>query len=671
MKMTKKMSSLVRAGFAQYLGKSHQGNRDLYQQFGYPQLVSVTELSAMYKRNDIANRIIKAFPQATWRDAPIIRDDAGSSPEKGTDEFSPFVASVDSLFRKMSLFSFLERADRVASIGRFGALVMGFQDGRSFDQPMDGKAKLAYVAPYGETSIQVTKYVEDKASPRFGKPELYTVSQTSLDSMVGTAAPVRSFVVHHSRVIHIAECLEEDEVYGTPRLLPVYNRLKDLEKVVGGGAEVFWLTASRGLAITADPEINLTEEDIQGIKDQADEFQHQLRRYLVAQGVQFETLAPESPDPEPNATVLLDLIAGASGVPKRILLGTERGELASSQDENNFNARIAERRNSFAAPFIAMPLINKLIETGNVEQPQGEYWVEWPKGEEQTPDKVAAQATQISSAISTYVNSPGSEFVVPIAEFREKVLRLDPQSEYETELPEDIDETAVDDPALPVAGGETVQDTALNGAQVTSLKEIVQAVADGSLPAESALHMIMLAFPSVSEEKARAILSPLANFEPKPEPAKAPPPFVNKKTPLYVHRKVKNVSAIHKWAKENGIKGVIDDLHVTLCYSKEPVDWQTAEEGRHSDNLMIDADPHGRFLVNDLGDTTLALTFSHDGLEFRHRELRDAGATHGWDNYVPHITLSYEPQGDLSKVKPYDGAIVLGPEVFKDATESD
>lgn len=65
-----------------------------------------------------------------------------------------------------------------------------------------------------------------------------------------------------------------------------------------------------------------------------------------------------------------------------------------------------------------------------------------------------------------------------------------------------------------------VQQTALNGAQITSLTAIAEAVTAGTLSAESALAIIEVSFP-VNKEQAMAIVGPAAKM-PKPAPA-APP----------------------------------------------------------------------------------------------------------------------------------------------------
>jgi HK97 family phage portal protein len=69
--------------------------------------------------------------------------------------------------------------------------------------------------------------------------------------------------------------------------------------------------------------------------------------------------------------------------------------------------------------------------------------------------------------------------------------------------------------SMAVTGTTSVQETALNGAQIASMVQIVQSVADGMLPAESAIQMMLVAFPGMDETEARSIITPAASFEPR------------------------------------------------------------------------------------------------------------------------------------------------------------
>lgn len=108
--------------------------------------------------------------------------------------------------------------------------------------------------------------------------------------------------------------------------------------------------------------------------------------------------------------------------------------------------------------------------------------------------------------------------------------------ELPSDTPTDVEDTADtgaetgpgEAPVAPDASPQTdsVQNTALNGAQVTSLLEIVQQVTGGLLPIEAARGLIQAAFPALSTEAVNAILDPLEGFKPQqPEtPGQAPAP---------------------------------------------------------------------------------------------------------------------------------------------------
>jgi SPP1 gp7 family putative phage head morphogenesis protein len=73
----------------------------------------------------------------------------------------------------------------------------------------------------------------------------------------------------------------------------------------------------------------------------------------------------------------------------------------------------------------------------------------------------------------------------------------------------------VDDAA--VAGGAAptdVQAAALNGAQIAALQAIVQQVAVNEIPPATAIQMILVAFPTIDEDTAIAIINPAAGFSP-------------------------------------------------------------------------------------------------------------------------------------------------------------
>lgn len=139
---------------------------------------------------------------------------------------------------------------------------------------------------------------------------------------------------------------------------------------------------------------------------------------------------------------------------------------------------------------------------------------------------------------------------------------------------------------------------------------------------------------------------------------------------LYVSRKVKNASEILKWAKAQGFKKTLtaDDLHVTIAFSKTPVDWMKTGQS-WDDELTVPAG--GARIVEPLGPKgAVVLLFNSSALAWRHQDIRRAGASWDWPDYQPHITITYDGKDvDLSQVEPYRGEIVLGPEIFQEVVE--
>lgn len=141
--------------------------------------------------------------------------------------------------------------------------------------------------------------------------------------------------------------------------------------------------------------------------------------------------------------------------------------------------------------------------------------------------------------------------------------------------------------------------------------------------------------------------------------------------PLYVQRKVTNGADILAWAKAQGFDTTVpaDDLHVTVAYSRQALDWMKVggDWGSRQDGGLTVA-PGGARLVEPLGsEGAVVLLFNSSELAWRHMQIREAGASWDYEEYQPHVTITYAAGDlDLSKVEPYRGKIEFGPEIFED-----
>ncbi len=169
----------------------------------------------------------------------------------------------------------------------------------------------------------------------------------------------------------------------------------------------------------------------------------------------------------------------------------------------------------------------------------------------------------------------------------------------------------------------------------------------------------------MSEEDWRGLLDGLLKFFAEESRESEHAADAEPKT-LYVHRKVLNPTAILEWARAAGFKSTLppDDLHVTVAYSKTPVDW--GKFAPEPDDLANEEGAPGR-AVERLGadGEAVVLRFSSPSLEDRWKAFVDGGASWDYPEYRPHLTISYDAGDvDVNQVEPYAGEIQLGPEVF-------
>jgi phage-related protein (TIGR01555 family) len=143
---------------------------------------------------------------------------------------------------------------------------------------------------------------------------------------------------------------------------------------------------------------------------------------------------------------------------------------------------------------------------------------------------------------------------------------------------------------------------------------------------------------------------------------------------LYVSRKLLNGAEFIKWAKGQGFATTVpaDELHVTVLFSRTPVDWMKMGSGWDQDadgKLKVPAG--GARLVEKLGDKgAVVLLFASSALSWRHEDMVRNGASHDFDEYQPHVTITYEGSDvDLAKVEPYRGELVFGPEIFAEVVD--
>lgn len=423
---------LSRATLMSRMGQQYDDSRKIYQALGYKLVLTYEDYAAYYERNEMAKAIINRPVETTWRgEFGVIEsdDEDETALEKAWKELNDLIP----------LKQAFTRLDKLSSLGQYGVLFLGFDDAKNSQmfatpvQPGSGR-KLLYVKPYGQGNAAITTYDTNTGSERYGLPLIYTLN--IVDASGTTSSTVQA---HFSRIIHVPGEVLESEYLGTPALQVVFNRLMDLEKLVGGSAEMFWRGARPGYQGKVDPDFTMTTEAEGDLKDQIDEYEHNLRRILVNSGVDLQSLAMQVADPKSHVDIQIQMISAVTGIPKRILTGSELGELASSEDKTNWLSLITSRRSEYAELQIVKPFVDRMIKF-NAFPPAGEagYNVQWEDLFAQSDKEQAEVGRTRSESLRNYTLSPTAESVVPADAFYRFFLGFDEdQIELITQLKEE------------------------------------------------------------------------------------------------------------------------------------------------------------------------------------------------------------------------------------------
>lgn len=436
---------MQRLAIATLAGIQFGGKRDLYAVFGYKREPRFADYFTKYVRQDVASRIIDAPVMATWREPPLVEGSSG------------FNSKWESLVREHDIWNSLERVDRLAGIGEFGNILVGYDDGLDLAEPARPGSQILFMQPFSQSSVTITKFIKDQTNKRFGLPEIYQVSISDF-THASTSNVTRSTIsgirdkklkVHYTRMLHVCDCQLENNIIGIPRLSKVFNLLDDLLKVTGGSAETFWLAGNRGMQADVDKDMVLDGDDAIALEEELEEYQHQLRRIIKTRGVKINTLGSDVPNPKGSFDMIMSLISGATGIPKRILLGAEAGQLASQQDRANWADRISERQIGLATHSILKPTLRMFMDVNLLPDELDTLEITWPETFKMTPLEQGEQMAQKGRAVSSLSKAAGQKPIITVEESRE-ILGIEGPLPKELEEVDEGNEPEAIDPNAPV-----------------------------------------------------------------------------------------------------------------------------------------------------------------------------------------------------------------------------
>jgi hypothetical protein len=436
---------LSRVGLARQLGYQYGNKRKLYKALGYPENESELTFEYFfnkYDRQDIARAVIDRPCDGTWRgDITILEPD-------GKVKDSALNNAWKQLNKDLGVKKRLNKVDKLCELGRYSLLLLGLNDVKKeedFKKPTtSGKKKLLYIKQIAESEADVHTWETDTNNPRYGMPLIYKLHTSTVQtstSGTNTSQEGKDILVHFSRLMHYVTGNLTSEVYGTSKLRPILNRLIDLEKILGGDAEMFWRGARPGYTASAKEDYELGDKEEDALLEELDKYEHDLRRFIVTKGIDINALESQISDPLNHIDAQLQAISSQTGIPKRVLIGTEESKLAGGQDKDQWLSLIKTRQEEHAETTILRPLIDKLMEYGILPLVK-EYNVIWQDVFAPSEAERAKVGKDRADALKAYTESPLASSILPIDQALKHIMGLNEEQVQEvlTSIQDQLDD---------------------------------------------------------------------------------------------------------------------------------------------------------------------------------------------------------------------------------------
>lgn len=349
--------------------------------FGYPDQVTFPLAFDAYCRNPLARAAVNKTVGKTWEDQPYLQEFQRDGTEGGDQGETKIEADIRQRFADLRVWQHLAECDRRGLVGAYSGLILRLADGRQFKEPVErvpgGLEGLVEVIPAWEGQLTVSQWDTDERSKTYGQPLMFQFAE----SAVGQQQQPRQFEIHPDRLIIWSQ---DGTLNGRSALEPGYNALLDMEKIRGGGGEGFWKNAKSGLSLEIDKDAKVENiaqamgvqphDVVDKIDEQVEGFNKGFDKSLLLQGIKATPMQVNLPSPEHFFAVAAQSFAASFSIPMKVLIGSQTGERASTEDSEEWAKVNMARRTNQAIPSI-MGFVNRLERFGIL--PAKDWFLSW------------------------------------------------------------------------------------------------------------------------------------------------------------------------------------------------------------------------------------------------------------------------------------------------------
>lgn len=389
--MVNALSTFTRNVASIFPGQFPGAKHNHYKDFGFPENVTFDLLYSFYSRNSLAKAAVDKTTRKTWQDPPWLLEHPRDGSEGAVKKETRLEKAIRQHFSKIRFWTKLMEADRRSLVGRYSAVIIRVADGKPTSEPLEkvegGLEALVDIIPVWEGQIKVTKWDEDQLSATYGEPLMFEYDESAsaanqYTQNSGTQAKNRKLTVHPSRVViwSMDGTMDQESA-----LKAGINDLLSIEKIVGAGGEGFWKNAKQAPILEMDKEADIQKmaramgisvEDVADtMNQQVADWQKGFDELLMIQGMTARLPEIRLPDPEHFFMNALQSFAASFDIPLKVLVGTQTGERASTEDASQWNQTCNFRRKNTVIPNI-LQVVQRLESCGIIKE-NPEWFVDW------------------------------------------------------------------------------------------------------------------------------------------------------------------------------------------------------------------------------------------------------------------------------------------------------
>lgn len=418
--------------------------------FGYPDQVTFELAFDAYCRNPLARAAVDKTVGKTWEDNPFLQEFQRDGTEGGDQGETQVEAAIRQRFGDLRVWQHLAECDRRGLVGAYSGLILRLADSQPFKAPVTrvpgGLNGLVEVIPAWEGQLSVSQWDTDETSKTYGQPLMFQFSE----GQVGTQQQPRTFEIHPDRVIIWSR---DGTLNGRSALEPGYNALLDMEKIRGGGGEGFWKNAKSGLSLQIDKDAKIADmaqamgvpvsEVVDKIDEQVEGFNKGFDKSLLLQGITATPMQVNLPSPEHFFAVAAQSFAASWSIPMKVLIGSQTGERASTEDSEEWAKVNMGRRKDTAIPGV-MALVNRLERVGIL--PERDWHLDWTSLLDPSPNEQLERVERMAT-VNDKMRASG-ELVFTGDEMRAETGRepLSDADKFDDEPDADDERDALGDP---------------------------------------------------------------------------------------------------------------------------------------------------------------------------------------------------------------------------------